>query len=104
MPTGSSTVGTLSSFDLANSGGVTVTVEVLLQPLAGGGSASAGVFRSCPPTREQAFLLLAVFAGVPLRRMDVDLSAALELAGTYNLHAYVLTLAAGAASAVVDVG
>jgi predicted nucleic acid-binding protein len=82
------------------------------------GNAVAALMKRRLATREQGLLLLAAYAEVPLRLMDVDLSASLELAAAYNLYAYdayvltcalsqrapLLTLDKGQARAAVTAG
>lgn len=52
------------------------------------GNAVAALVKRRLATRDQALLLVAAYSEVPLRLIDVDLSAALELAAIYNLYAY----------------
>lgn len=82
------------------------------------GNAVTALLKRRLATRDQALSLLAAYAEVPLRLMDVDLSAALELAATHNLYAYdayvltcalsqrapLLTLDKGQARAAVTAG
>lgn len=52
------------------------------------GNAVAALLKRRLATRDQALGLLAAYAEVPLRFMDVDLSAAVELAASHNIYAY----------------
>lgn len=52
------------------------------------GNAVAALMKRRLATRDQAFELLAAYADVPLRLLDVELSAAMELAASHALYAY----------------